>query len=409
MMTWTPPPPEPVPEPTPEPIPEPIPEPTPEPTVSETVPEPTPEPVEASSPEPAPEPSLKKQRRPLTDTLLVLFLLAAVWTHTPVGQFPMGLYLWLTQPKAPAPWAPQHGNVHPTQLRFDPGTPLFRATRLPISVDRSATRLGINPEFLNAIAQTLGTCTAVDCRIPAPPHLTTILDTLPTTPTVGAYDLATGLSKAREALQGSEELALEALFAGIPNVRRAIHFAQIAGVTTPEAIDHHLSFFPSHVPKASLDKVRAILANHRLRYYTWPVPSSSLVTSSFGQRTHPVTGQRTLHKGIDIDGDVGDAVVSAQHGTVFRTGRDSLNGKYIKINHDFGIQTVYCHLDRVDVKRGQQVERGVIIGALGQTGRVTGSHLHFGLKLNSKPVNPQLYGRVPLSRAPRASASRRRK
>ena len=126
-------------------------------------------------------------------------------------------------------------------------------------------------------------------------------------------------------------------------------------------------------------------------------------------RTHPVTGQRSLHKGIDIDGDVGDAVVSAQDGTVFRTGRDSLNGKYIKINHDFGIQTVYCHLDRVDVKSGQQVERGAIIGALGQTGRVTGSHLHFGLKLNNKPVNPQLFGRVPLNRAPRASATRRRK
>ena len=210
-----------------------------------------------------------------------------------------------------------------------------------------------------------------------------------------AYDLAAGLSAAAGQFSGNEELALEALFVGIPNVRRAVHFAEIAGSQRAEQIDEHYRYFPDHVPEASLNTVRTILANHRLRYYTWPVPSSVVITSEFGPRVHPVTGRDSLHKGVDIDGKRGDQVVAVQSGEVVRTGRDSLNGNYVKIDHGFGLRTIYCHLDRINSEVGEQVIAGTPIGTMGSTGRVTGTHLHFTLKINGKAVDPLLFRDAP--------------
>nr|WP_306812976.1 M23 family metallopeptidase [Paenibacillus soyae] len=122
----------------------------------------------------------------------------------------------------------------------------------------------------------------------------------------------------------------------------------------------------------------------------WPTRSKSL-TSGFGYRKDPFTGRATFHAGIDINGELGDAVFSAADGTVSDTGYDSRLGNFVIIDHLGGLQTAYYHLKRIDAKAGDVVVRGEKIGQLGSTGRSTGPHLHFEIMQKNEPVNPLKY------------------
>ncbi|MFD0589832.1 peptidoglycan DD-metalloendopeptidase family protein [Paenibacillus sp. GCM10027627] len=122
----------------------------------------------------------------------------------------------------------------------------------------------------------------------------------------------------------------------------------------------------------------------------WPTRSKKL-TSGFGYRKDPFTGRATFHAGIDIDGEIGDAVFSAADGTVSDTGFDSRQGNYVIIDHRGGLQTAYMHLKRIDAKNGDKVVRGEKIGLLGNSGRSTGPHLHFQIMQRNEPLNPLTY------------------
>ena len=99
-----------------------------------------------------------------------------------------------------------------------------------------------------------------------------------------------------------------------------------------------------------------------------------------------------MHTGLDINGETGDPVVAAAYGTVSHAAQApkgySGYGQLVVIDHD-GYQTVYAHLSRIDVVPGEVVEPGTLIGAIGTTGSVTGSHLHFEVRINGKPVDPK--------------------
>ncbi|MDM8553022.1 M23 family metallopeptidase [Desulfobacterales bacterium HSG2] len=120
-------------------------------------------------------------------------------------------------------------------------------------------------------------------------------------------------------------------------------------------------------------------------------PVRGLITSSFGTRISPFTGQKEFHKGLDIANRKGTSVVAAADGTVTFADEKGNWGKLITINHGHGIATNYAHLNKFLKKPGDTVKRGDVIGEIGSTGRTTGPHLHYEVRLNGTPVNPKRY------------------
>lgn len=118
----------------------------------------------------------------------------------------------------------------------------------------------------------------------------------------------------------------------------------------------------------------------------WPV--AGILTSGFGNRRDPLTGQRALHSGIDISAPPGRPVAAAASGVVVKTEQYGGLGRAVFVSHGFGRTTVYGHLSRLLVTPGQKVERGTPIGLVGNTGRSTGYHLHYEVRIDGRSVNP---------------------
>ncbi len=112
------------------------------------------------------------------------------------------------------------------------------------------------------------------------------------------------------------------------------------------------------------------------------------VTSRFGYRIHPISGNTTFHYGADLAASSGTAVVSAGEGTISETGYGSINGNYIIVSHPGGFATHYAHLLSIEVTEGQQISCGQQIGKVGSTGYSTGPHLHFEIRKDGKVLDP---------------------
>lgn len=123
-----------------------------------------------------------------------------------------------------------------------------------------------------------------------------------------------------------------------------------------------------------------------------PVDGEHWVSSGFGWRTSPFTGKREFHNGLDMAGRKGTPVVAAANGRVDRVFNDSALGRGLSIDHGNGIRTIYGHMEKVVVREGERVTRGVPLGTMGSTGkRSTGPHLHYALKVDGQYVNPRNY------------------
>lgn len=118
------------------------------------------------------------------------------------------------------------------------------------------------------------------------------------------------------------------------------------------------------------------------------LPVEGRVTSKFGTRLHPVTKQEHFHNGIDIAANEGTAVRSPFAGKVVNRYTDARGGNQLVIEHMGGLRTGYAHLQDFNVKQGDNIKSGQIIGWVGSTGAVTGAHLHFTVKLNGTPIDP---------------------
>ena len=124
----------------------------------------------------------------------------------------------------------------------------------------------------------------------------------------------------------------------------------------------------------------------------WPVPSCHTISSGYGGRIHPTTGKYKFHGGLDIPGSYGSAIVAANSGKVIWAGnRGDSYGNYVIIDHGGGVSTLYGHSSKVLVSSGQSVSRGQRIANVGSTGRSTGPHCHFEVRINGSRVNPNPY------------------
>ena len=121
----------------------------------------------------------------------------------------------------------------------------------------------------------------------------------------------------------------------------------------------------------------------------WPV--KGWITSGFGHRISPFTGQPAMHEGLDIAAPPNSPIQAPAAGRVTSTGFDPRMGNMVALDHGFSMETVYGHMAKILVKNGQKVKRGDVIGLVGSTGLSTGPHLHYLVKSNNRPVDPQRY------------------
>ena len=114
------------------------------------------------------------------------------------------------------------------------------------------------------------------------------------------------------------------------------------------------------------------------------------INNEFGFRRNPFGGRAyEFHPGMDIDGERGDEVVAPASGTVISAGFKGGYGNMVEIDHGNGLTSRYGHLSKIEAEAGETVTRGQLLGLIGSTGRSTGPHLHFELRLNDRPINPR--------------------
>ncbi len=130
---------------------------------------------------------------------------------------------------------------------------------------------------------------------------------------------------------------------------------------------------------------------YMLEQSTYSMPVTGPITSGYGMRIHPITKKRRLHKGIDIAALKGTPITAPANGVILKKGYDRISGNWLKVSHGNGIVSFYAHLDRVLKNVGATVKRGDIIATVGKTGRVTGPHLHFEIRVHEKSVDPLNY------------------
>lgn len=173
-----------------------------------------------------------------------------------------------------------------------------------------------------------------------------------------------------------------------------------ADITNKEAAikEYEAEIKAENAAIAALEKeVAADKASLYTRYtydggmFTWPCPNYTRISDNYGMRMHPTLGVQKMHNGIDLAASSGSAILAAYNGTVVAADYNSSMGNYIMINHGGGLYTIYMHCSALYVKKGQDVKAGTKIAAVGSTGRSTGPHLHFGVRLNGNYVSPWNY------------------
>lgn len=149
----------------------------------------------------------------------------------------------------------------------------------------------------------------------------------------------------------------------------------------------------AEIKRLEAEKAAAGVVNHPYTggAFKWPCPSSTRVTSEYGERVSPTSGASSYHRGIDIGASYGADIIAAADGTVTTASYSSSAGNYVMIDHGGGLYTVYMHASSLIVSAGQTVTAGQVVAKVGSTGISTGNHLHFGVSLNGSYVSPWGY------------------
>ncbi|MBJ6761736.1 M23 family peptidase [Corallococcus sp. H22C18031201] len=172
-------------------------------------------------------------------------------------------------------------------------------------------------------------------------------------------------------------------------------FTQLTTTETPKAMMGRLDRLSAEATRQeqSLQELQAYFQDQKSMLASTPSvwPARGWVTSDFGQRLDPYTADRVMHAGLDIAAEHGKEVHAPSDGTVVFAGLEGGYGNVIVIDHGYGIKTRYGHLSKLMVKAGDRVKRGALIAAVGNTGRSTGPHLHYEVRVNGIPQNPRKF------------------
>ncbi len=287
------------------------------------------------------------------DLLLVVVVVGATWTRTPVG----GLFDRLVH-------AVRGGDDLPALTSyFTTAAPPITAEIVAHALDLAAPAGGPFPEpWRTAAVSVLG---------------------------------ADGLSGLDARYAGDPEAALELASVGEDLRTRAIERARSAGAEHPDRYAEHRAYLPSEAAREGDRVVSGTLALASVLTLEWPVRVPHRITSPFGWRIHPITHDRRKHDGVDLGVPIGTQVYAAQAGKVIAVGTNEKGGNWIIMDHGNGVRTSYCHLSEWQVTKGQVVQRGEPIALSGNTGRSTGPHLHFNVKVSGTLVDPLLLRREP--------------
>ena len=168
--------------------------------------------------------------------------------------------------------------------------------------------------------------------------------------------------------------------------------------STRSGIRRSAAQLPTEFPSVS---TRNVTTADWVRAYSspdlWPVEGQ--ITGSFGERIDPFNGEGAFHSGVDIASSYGQPVIAPADGIVQFAGFDGGYGRMVVLSHSHSVTTRYGHLSGFAVVAGQSVHRGDIIGYVGLTGRSTGPHLHYEVRINDTPVNPHKYLRLTFAHA----------
>lgn len=143
----------------------------------------------------------------------------------------------------------------------------------------------------------------------------------------------------------------------------------------------------------SLSGLLKELQGYRAKLAATPTlaPVQGLVTSLYGKRVSPITGQNRMHQGLDIAAPLGSPIRAAAQGVVKRVGYADDYGNYVEVSHGYGVLSRYAHAKAITVKPGDKVAKGDTIGSVGMTGRTTGPHLHYEIEIGGRKVDPSSF------------------
>ncbi len=194
---------------------------------------------------------------------------------------------------------------------------------------------------------------------------------------------------------GDPEAALETLAIGASLRDRAISRSRAAGDTDPEKYAVHRRYLPSSATHDADRIVTGAMALATALDLQWPVAIDHRISSKYGYRIHPVLKTKKFHNGVDLSVPIGTPLYSPQAGVVAVVASNSKSGKFVVIEHGHGVRTAYCHLDEIPVKKGQKLKKGALFAKSGNTGRSTGPHLHFIVRISGDTVDPLRFRRQP--------------
>ena len=163
-----------------------------------------------------------------------------------------------------------------------------------------------------------------------------------------------------------------------------VRLANISWPMQPGSIDY-LEYMRKQFIKLDVyrDALTSLPLHSPMKYY--------YISSKYGKRKHPVTKKWAMHHGIDLAGTWQEKVRATADGTVISSGWEGSFGRVVRVRHRFGLETVYAHLARINVKKGDYITSGDVIGSMGSSGRSDGAHLHYEIRVNKESKNPKQF------------------